>query len=123
MSSYVVKNCFGPSKCQIVNFVGLVLSGDSAARLKFVGQALADPRSAASSLAAYFDFVVTHHEGSDDARDLDNWASTGADEDLDGVVWRATNPDLAPSLRFAYAAILAGVGQAAARPRGWRDAA
>jgi hypothetical protein len=121
--SFIVSNCYGPSSCPRVNFIGLVLSGDANARLKFVQKALTDPRNAASDLADYFDFVVTHHEGSDDARALANWASSGSADDLDAVIWRATDPDLTPRYRFVYAAILAGVGQDAARPRGWRDAA
>jgi len=70
--------------------------------------ALDDPRLAASQLACWLDRQTTHHEGSDVARTLDNWAYDPSAETLDVLAWtcRATRAPL--PVRIAMMAILAG---------------
>ena len=85
-----------------------IQAGDAAALADFVRLALADPVGAAHRLAWYFDCTVTHHEGSDDCRALENWASSLDVDDLSHVAWRAARSRGPASIRAAMSAVVAG---------------
>jgi len=75
---------------------------------KIVRTALDDPRQAARQLAGYLDRQRTHHEGSDAARILDDWAYDLSSDSLDTLAWyvRASRDPL--PVRLTMMAILAG---------------
>ena len=85
-----------------------IWDGDPATVAAFVQLALADPVTAAGQLAWYFDCSVTHHEGSDDCRALENWAATLATDDLSYIAWRTAHSRGPASMRAAMSAIVAG---------------
>jgi hypothetical protein len=82
---------------------------DDLARLdQIVRIALDDPRLAASHLAYWLDCNTTHHEGSDAARILDDWAYDPCTDSLDALAWYArTSKDRLP-IRLTIMAIIAG---------------
>ena len=84
----------------------------------FVRWTLTDPRAAASALADSLDRRCTHHEGSDLARTLDDWAFDPDPDGLDTLDWHATRPDQGFRMRFALAAVVVGAraGMAADQP-------
>ncbi len=83
-------------------------AGDVAALNDFARFAFANPRDAADRLASWFDGYITHHEGSDDARALDDWVASGDPDDLDWIAYMSRDRDMWPLLRLAMAAIVAG---------------
>jgi hypothetical protein len=70
--------------------------------------ALDDPRSAASHLAHWLDCNTTHHEGSDAARMLDNWAHDPCADSLDALAWHLRKSRAPLPVRVTMMAILAG---------------
>jgi hypothetical protein len=99
----------GPiSRDDIIGLGDRMHAGDLAALNDFARFAFANPRDAADRLGSWFDQHVTHHEGSDDARALDDWVSTSDPDDLDWVAYMSRNQNLPPLLRLAMAAIVAG---------------
>ena len=74
----------------------------------FVRFARVDPRAAAGVLAHYLDLRCTHHEGSDLARTIDNWAYAPDDDSFDTMVWSAGPAQLlSASVRIALCAVIA----------------
>ena len=74
----------------------------------FVRFALDDPRAAATDLAVWFDIVTSHHEGSDAARVLDNWAYDPSTDSLDALAWYMRQSRYPLRIRLAMMAIVAG---------------
>ena len=82
---------------------------DDPARLdQIVRVALDDPRAAATHLAHWIDCRTTHHEGSDAARILDDWACDPCRDSLDVFAWYVRRSRDALPVRLAMMAILAG---------------
>jgi hypothetical protein len=75
----------------------------------FITDALRDPRTAARALATKLDARCTHHEGSNLAAALDNWAYALDADDLDALVWYTTLEHLDDDVRLAVLAIVTGV--------------
>jgi hypothetical protein len=75
---------------------------------QIVRVALDDPRSAASHLAHFLDCSTTHHEGSDAARMLDNWAHDACADSLDALAWHIRKSRAPLPIRITMMAILAG---------------
>ena len=74
----------------------------------FVRFALDDPRAAATDLAAWFDSVTTHHEGSDAARVLDNWDYAPSVDLLDALAWYVRQSKYPVRIRLAMMAVVTG---------------
>jgi hypothetical protein len=70
--------------------------------------AIDDPRLAASQLAYWLDCNTTHHEGSDGARVLDDWAYDPCKDSLDVLAWYARNSKDRLPVRLTMMAIIAG---------------
>ena len=86
----------------------LLRAGDRTTLDAFSTLALVDPITAAAQLAFYFDVVVTHHEGSDDARALDDFARAPNVDDLVFLAGRARGSGWPATIRWAMAAVVVG---------------
>jgi hypothetical protein len=91
--------------CGLTNWVPT----DDLVRLdQIVRIALDDPRHAASHLANWLDCNTTHHEGSDAARVLDNWAYDPCMDSLDALAWYVRKSRDPLPVRLTMMAIVAG---------------
>jgi hypothetical protein len=82
---------------------------DDPARLdQIVRIALDDPSDAAMHLAHWIDCRTTHHEGSDAARAIYNWAYDPSRDSPDSFAWYVRKSRDALPVRLAMRAILAG---------------
>ena len=70
--------------------------------------ALDDPRHAASQLATWLDFKTVHHEGSDAARILDDWADDLGADSPDALARHIRSSRAPLTVRLTMMAILAG---------------
>jgi hypothetical protein len=67
-----------------------------------------DVNHAADHLAAWFDRQTTHHEGSDAARILDDWAYDPSADNLDTLAWHVQRSNAPLPDRVTMMAVLAG---------------
>jgi|GEM_PF-6379492 len=76
-----------------------------------------DPRRAASMLACRIDSLRVHHEGSDLARALHDFAYDPSDDALDVLAYYADRPQGPAGVRLAVATIIAAGKAAGSRAR------